>query len=247
MRVITLHWSKTLPWIVMGMLSLGCSSSSGERAASGDATDNGASDSADATDTAADGVDGESAADGADAGDATDGSTGAALPIDGTELCEFDAGNIGKEVGKSIENFGLKTYQGDAYWLHQNCGTDTKVVWMILGTGWCGACETYVNQVQPLYEQYKDQGLEVMWVIGADEADNPPSLEFCENFVKEKGVTFPVMRDAQFFQVYGHINPHSTALPHQYILDARTMELVHASGGINEASETKVKELLGVE
>jgi len=229
------------------VFALGCSSSSGSRSGTADETTG----SATATDSA-DGADGAdatvatSSTDGVDGLDGVDGSTAANLPQDGTELCAFDSENIGKEVGGAIENFGLKTYQGDAYWLHQNCGTDKKVIWIILATGSCGACESFAPVVQPLYEQYKDQGLEVMWVLGADAEGNPPSLEFCENFVQGKNVTFPVLRDAKFYQVYGHINPYSTALPHQYILDAETMELIYASGGVNDEPE-RVKELLGVE
>lgn len=232
----------SLMWIVAALLLVSCSSSSGTGGTDGtDSGDTSATDATDATDESA------ATGDGADGVDGADADAAEVLPKDGTEFCGFNADAAGKEVGASIENFGLKTYQGDAYWLHQNCGTDKKVVWIILATGSCGACESYAPLVQPMYEQYKDQGLEVMWVLGADADGNPPSLEFCENFVQDKSVTFPVLRDAKFYQVYGHINPHSTALPHQYILDAETMELVHASGGINEESENKVKELLGVQ
>jgi thiol-disulfide isomerase/thioredoxin len=225
-------------------LMMGCSGSGGggtdESSSGATATDS--VDEADSADSTAS----TSGTDGADGADGADGTTGAVLPQDGTELCAFDPEKAGKDVGGSIENFGLKTYQGDAYWLHQNCGTDKKIIWIILATGSCGACESFAPVVQPLYEQYKDQGLEVMWVLGADAEGNPPSLEFCENFVQGKNVTFPVLRDAKFYQVYGHINPYSTALPHQYILDAETMELLHASGGVNDEPE-RVKALLGVE
>lgn len=101
--------------------------------------------------------------------------------------------------------------------------------------------------VEPLWQKYKDQGLEVMWIVGEDEGGNLPTIEWCEDFVKEKMVTFPVLRDYKFFQVYGAIDPHSSALPHQYILDARTMELVFATGGVadgNSEALAKIQELL---
>ncbi len=50
--------------------------------------------------------------------------------------CGFDEDQQGKIIGKHIKNFGLKTAQKEAYWLHSSCGTDKKVVWLILGTGW---------------------------------------------------------------------------------------------------------------
>lgn len=84
-----------------------------------------------------------------------------------------------------------------------------------------------------------------MWVIGEDKDKNLPSWEWINSFIAEKGVTFSVVRDFHFLQTYGKIKPHSSALPHQYIIDAKTMELVHASGGVNKESEDKVLELLG--
>lgn len=52
--------------------------------------------------------------------------------------CGYDDAQRGKVVGKHIKNFGLKTWEGDSYWLHQaNCGQpETKVVWVVLATGW---------------------------------------------------------------------------------------------------------------
>ncbi len=86
-----------------------------------------------------------------------------------------------------------------------------------------------------------------MWIIGADENDQPASYEWCEKFIEDKGVTFTVLRDANFLQTYGAIDPHSSALPHQYILDARNMELVFATGGVpdgNSEALGKIAELI---
>ena len=103
-------------------LTMGCSSSSGSGSDGTDESSSGATatDSVDEADSA-DSTASTSGTDGADGADGADGTTGAVLPQDGTELCAFDPEKAGKDVGGSIENFGLKTYQGDAYWLHQNC------------------------------------------------------------------------------------------------------------------------------
>ncbi len=57
------------------------------------------------------------------------------VPTEGGEGCQFDEEKIGNIVGKHIDNYTLKTYQGDAYSIHQECGKK-KALWVILSTGW---------------------------------------------------------------------------------------------------------------
>ncbi|MFT7623732.1 MAG: hypothetical protein ACI9WU_002915 [Myxococcota bacterium] len=91
-------------------------------------------------------VDGTGTTDGVDntAGGVTDqtdgGDTAVNLtPIEAGPECGFNADQQGKILGRHIKNFGLKTYEGNPYWLHGNCGhteTPKKAVWVILATGW---------------------------------------------------------------------------------------------------------------
>jgi hypothetical protein len=55
---------------------------------------------------------------------------------DGTEFCGFDENQQGKLIGDHVKNFAMKTPDSCPYWLHQSCGTGTKVIWVILSTGW---------------------------------------------------------------------------------------------------------------
>jgi len=50
--------------------------------------------------------------------------------------CGFDVEKQGKQVGDHVKNFGLKTWEQCAHYLHQDCGGDTKAIWLILSTGW---------------------------------------------------------------------------------------------------------------
>ena len=171
------------------------------------------------------------------AADASSSPDVAAAPV---STCAFDVSKEGRKQGGLIKNFSLKTNAGTKFELHDVCSADTKVVWLVLATGWCGACEYHTVNVEPLWQQYGDKGLQVVWILGEDEDGDPVSLEWIEEWMKRKEVSFPVMRDYKFLQTYGAIEPHSSALPHQYIIDGRTMELLEASGGINE--EAKIVE-----
>jgi hypothetical protein len=91
--------------------------------------------------------------------------------------------------------------------------------------------------VQEIFQNYQHKGLQVLWVVGEDEEKQIPSLDWIANWKAKEGATFTVVRDANFFQVYGAVNPHSNALPHQYILDASNMELIFATGGVDPAAE----------
>jgi hypothetical protein len=89
----------------------------------------------------------------------------------------------------------------------------------------------------------------IVWVVSETEIhDEPVSWAWIEKFIQAKGATFPVFRDLSFLQIYGHINSYSTSLPHQYLLDAKTMERIAATGGSGDSDfEQKVCDLLGVE
>ena len=53
-----------------------------------------------------------------------------------TGVCGFDLEKQGKQVGDHVKNFGLKSWEKCAHYLHQDCGGNTKVIWLILSTGW---------------------------------------------------------------------------------------------------------------
>ncbi|MEC9071735.1 MAG: hypothetical protein VX938_05115, partial [Myxococcota bacterium] len=59
-----------------------------------------------------------------------------------------------------------------------------------------------------------------------------------------KGVTFPVLRDHLFKEVFKVMDGADDPLPIQYILDARTMELRHISVGNADVAWDVLDELL---
>ena len=170
------------------------------------------------------------------------------------EDCAYDDTNKGTSIGSHIENFKLKTVQGDNHELHYDCGGEAKAVWIFLSTGWCGACNTYAKRVEELYNQYKDQGLRVLWIVGEDDQHNPITADTLTEYVEAKGpMSYTVVRDPSFYATYSYIDNTNPALPHQYVLDPATMELVFKHGGVGDADgdgeadgEATILGLLGV-
>jgi thiol-disulfide isomerase/thioredoxin len=167
------------------------------------------------------------------------------------EDCAFDGDLVGKVVGDHVKNFSLKTVYDTEYNLHsENCGQPgRKAIYLLLGTGWCGACETYAKRAEVLYQDYKDAGLEILWIESEDQNYEPVTLEWLTEWQNEKGTTFPLTRDLGFNYTYGAMAHASTSLPHLYIIDAETMELVYAEGGGSKWDEAEgvVADLLGVD
>lgn len=165
--------------------------------------------------------------------------------------CAFDEELVGKGVGDHVKNFSLKTVYNTEYNLHaENCGQPgRKALYLLLGTGWCGACEGYAGRAEAIYQSYKDAGLEILWIESEDQNYDPVTLEWLEAWQEEKGTTFPLTRDLGFNYTYGAMAHASTALPHLYIIDPTTMELIYADGGGSKWDEAEgvVADLLGVD
>ena len=180
--------------------------------------------------------------------EAEDPNPGDSTSEEETNTCAYDEAQKGRTMGTHIEDFGLKTYQEEEIYLHDYCSEDNKLVWIVLATGWCGACEGYAKPLEQIYQEYKDKGLRVMWVLGETQVrDQAVSFDWAEAFVDDKDVTYPVFRDYKFYQVYSSIEPHSNSLPHQYLLDANTMELLHAQGGTGSDIENMAFSILDAE
>ena len=101
--------------------------------------------------------------------------------------------------------------------------------------------------VDGVYRPFEHKGLEVLWIFGEGNDGGPYPLGAVEAFVQnagDKGVTFPVLRDHLFQEVFKVMEGQEDALPIQYILDARTMELRHISVGNADVAWDVLDELL---
>lgn len=88
----------------------------------------------------------------------------------------------------------------------------------------------------------------MIWVLGEDQNKNAPTLDYVSNWKAEKGVTFTVVRDANFLQTYGSVSNFGiSSLPHIYVVRATNMELLFADGGQSPEAESLVFSELGVD
>lgn len=71
-----------------------------------------------------------------------------------------------------------------------------------------------------------------MWVESEDSQSNPATTSYVNDWKSNNNATFTVVSDPGFLKVYGIMKNHSSSLPHQYVIDGNTMELIHATGGV---------------
>jgi glutathione peroxidase-family protein len=227
---------------------LGCDSGGGDEAI-GAGEDTGAG--AGAGEDGAGG--GSTPGDPVDEGWSADGSISDMTPLEIPTDCGFDEALEGSGMGGHIANmkfYGLELEDGtkEKYQLHYDCGGGSKAVWVFLSTGWCGACNVYAKTVEKMYNAYKDQGLRVLWIVSEDGNHDPITKEtFAEYCTAHAPMSFTVVRDPSFNGVYSDLDNTTPSLPHQYILDGTTMELIYKQGGTNKEGVKTVAETLGVD
>ncbi len=92
------------------------------------------------------------------------------------------------QIGFAAPDFNLESMSGGTLRLSDLRG---KVVMVNLWASWCQPCRAEMAAIDNVYRQYRDQGLEVVAVnttFQDSEAD-------ARAFVKELGVTFPIVLD----------------------------------------------------
>jgi len=88
--------------------------------------------------------------------------------------------------GKIAPDFTLKTLDGRKVTLSELRG---KVVLLNFWASWCPPCRGEMPLFEKIYERYKNRGFEIL-AVSTDSSADP-----VKKFVKEFGITFPVLLD----------------------------------------------------
>ena len=119
------------------------------------------------------------------------------------------ADSAAPSIGKRAPEYGGTTLQGDSVSLRSMEG---KVVLLNLWATWCAPCRHETPFLQSLYEERREDGLEIVGI--SLDAGDPGEL--VSEFVGEYGVTYtilldPQMRGMELYQVLG--------LPATFLID----------------------------
>ena len=121
--------------------------------------------------------------------------------------CAESGASSGTKGSGTAPDFSLKTLEGSTVTLSQFSGQ--KSVLLVFGATWCPYCVKEIPELKEIYNNYKDKGLEVIYV------DIQESAEKVGPFAEKHGIPYTVLLDekgevAASYNVYG--------IPHQVLI-----------------------------
>ncbi|KOO51530.1 TlpA disulfide reductase family protein [Viridibacillus arvi] len=154
-------------------------------------------------------------------------------PIDENETvktAETASTNEKEDTTNQVEyvapDFELKTLEGETVRLSNYVGK--KVILNFWAT-WCPPCKEEVPHMQKVYEEYKNQGVEILAV---NVTNKDKGEEAVAQFVKEHGLTFKVLLDEEGFVGSTY---QVLTLPTTYVIDTKGNMVDIIKGPMNEA------------
>lgn len=178
-------------------------------------------------------------------------SSGAALPA--LDMAKIDRSSdegpcgypsegpngYGTAVGERLENsagFSLVDCDGNTieladFFCPRSGEADfNRGILINIGAGWCGPCQEETLEFPELYEEFHDQGIEIVQVLFQDWSAQAPSKGFCEDWrtgqwsgdVVDAGVSlpFPVALDQVFDWTSVYLQDPQSATPVNMLVDA---------------------------
>ncbi|GAA1401153.1 TlpA disulfide reductase family protein [Kitasatospora putterlickiae] len=122
-------------------------------------------------------------------------------------------------------DIGGKTLEGDPVRLSDYRG---KVVVLNVWGSWCGPCRSEADDLQRVWEKYRDQGVQFLGINTRD-----TEINNAVRFEQEKGVTFPSIYDPAGAELLkfpkGSLNPQS--IPTTLVVDRDGRLAARAVGG----------------
>ncbi len=101
----------------------------------------------------------------------------------------FAKTSIGINVGQKAPTFKLSNINGNEFELESF--RQDKAVLLVFGATWCPACRHEVPLIKEYYEEFKDDGLEVINI------DIGESEKKVKSFVKKNQINYHVVLDSQ--------------------------------------------------
>ncbi len=162
--------------------------------------------------------------------------SGAALAYD---LLKKDTEEESMETGNAYSKLSVENIPVSDFTVYDRDGNEVKLsdmkgkpVVINFWTSWCFACTKELPAFEEAYSEYKDDVVFMMINKFDGNRENTVSLE---NFLNEKGYTFPVYLDTT---KEAYINMRVYGIPMTFFIDAEGNQIAHASGELTKEELT---------
>ena len=95
-------------------------------------------------------------------------------------------------MGSPIENFTLADQAGNTVSLSSYCD---KVVYIVAGAMWCPGCRSDAEELEEIYQTYKDRGLVTLSMMAENARGRTPTTAELAQWATTYGLTTPVLVD----------------------------------------------------
>lgn len=171
------------------------------------------------------------------------GTDQAEAPDDAAATGDYPAGPYGTTEGAIIENHSFyDPAAGTDVSFEDLRNTDKKLLLLTSGAGWCSACKLEATELEPKYDEYGPQGLEIWSTLFQDFNGNPATEGFWNNWKAQFNPNYPLLLDADFV-LSAYFNPDSA--PMNMLIRLDTMEIIFLKTGFDPVVvEGEIKKFL---
>lgn len=160
------------------------------------------------------------------------------------EVCEpgpregYPTANQGVVKGSVIADLSLVRPDGSAFQLseiYRDTEGRRRLLLISTAAGWCTGCKEEQPALQALYENHRDNGLEVLVAYFQDESFNAATAAHAADWVDQYSLTFPVVADPDNKLKPYYPGSDDSAAPLNMMIDVCSMEILSSGVGFNES------------
>lgn len=111
------------------------------------------------------------------------------------DSCRSEIQSTGSGIGDIAANFELTDQFGETLRLHDFCA---RAVVLDVSAQWCGSCQAEAPEMESFFQQYKDQGLMVITLLGENNEGGAADADTVAEWVEAYGLNYAVVQDPSF-------------------------------------------------
>jgi hypothetical protein len=155
----------------------------------------------------------------------------------------YPAGPYGFSTGSTFPNVSFKGYhEGTGVWSDVSMSEyydpdgsrHVNALWLDVSASWCSACRAEAGDLPDLYTKYKPRGGRVLTALIENDSSSPATQSTVDSWDTSFSVNFDIVADP----MSAALPKGGVGLPHNYLIDPRTMKIVKVVEGADPGATT---------